>query len=190
MVNAGFWEEVNALGTEHSKDRSTLEYPLTVHKINKITTMTFLGFLGWFALNVLVPLFTSVALLMLVGLGHGGKKRANKLVKESMQDGQLFWTVIAMAAAACYEAGAVLSKKHDDTSFAIGILSFAFHGLLIVLSAGSVLIGTLDAENKQAHQTTQQIAASAGKLPTIMVASLWTAGITAVTYSVTHIWAA
>ena len=152
--------------------------------------MEFFKILAWVLLNVAVPLLAPIALLPLLGVSEEYRNDVRKLVRRSLQDGQLLWTVIAMCAAACYEAvGHVATVEYFQISKAIASLIIAWHVVIIVVSSVLVLVGALDAARNERHRAAQQVSKVVGKPPRIMVLSIWLSAITAFTYLVTHIWA-
>src|SRR5476649_2236471 len=76
--------------------------------------MEFFKILAWLLLNVAVPLLAPIALLPLLGASKTYHDSVRTLVRRSLQEGQLFWTVIAMCAAACYEAAGHVPKPVSD----------------------------------------------------------------------------
>lgn len=153
--------------------------------------MSFLSFAAWAVFNVAVPLLAPIALLPLVGVRKRSRVSVKKLIRRSLQEGQLFWTVIAMCASACYEAATRLTalSKDLDTDINIAWLAIVWHGLVIVGSAVLVLFGTIDAADDEVHDAAQAAADATDRMPSIMTASLWTAGFTAISFCATHAWA-
>lgn len=58
--------------------------------------MEFGRLLGWLLLNVAVPLLAPIALLPLLGARRRYAGQVKALLRGTLGDGQLFWTVIAM----------------------------------------------------------------------------------------------
>lgn len=83
--------------------------------------MELIKFLGCFLLNIGVPLLAPLALLPLLAAGRQHRGKVKVLLRWAVQDGQLYWPVIAMCAA-------------------IGL-----HVLIIVVSSVLVSISTPDA---------------------------------------------
>ena len=151
-------------------------------------------FLGWLLLNVAVPLLAPIALLPLLGAGEKYKGRVRELIMRSLQEGQLFWTVIAMCAAASYEAAVHLGElrgTQEDVSIGstIAWTAIVWHIAVIIISAVLVLLGTMDAADKEIHAATIQTAARMGQTPRIMMVSIWMAAVTAVSFTANHAWA-
>lgn len=146
--------------------------------------MEFLKFLAWLLLNVGVPLLAPIALLPLLFASEKYCGDVKTLIRRSLQDGQLFWAVIAMCATACYEAaGQAANSPSLDTARATMWLALALHVVIIIASSVLVLLGAIDAEGRSTRAT-----GSDGP-PRIMVISIWMAAVTAVSFSMTHLWA-
>ena len=152
--------------------------------------MEFFKILAWLLLNVAVPLLAPIALLPLLGASEEYRYDVRKLIRRSLQEGKLFWTVIAMCAAACYEAaGHIAAPGELETSKVITSVIIAWHVVMIVVSSVLVLIGAVDAAKNEHRRTAQQASDVMGAVPRIMVLSIWLSAITALTYLATHIWA-
>ncbi|MGK5035963.1 hypothetical protein [Janthinobacterium sp. LB3P118] len=156
--------------------------------------MDFSRFIGWLLLNVGVPLLGPIALLPLLGAGKKYRGRVRKLIRRSLQEGQLFWTVIAMCAAASYEAAVHLGELKvtpKDISFGstIAWTAIVWHSAIIIISSVLVLLGTMDAADEEAHAASIQAAEGVDQAPRIMVVSIWMSIATAVSFTATHLWA-
>jgi|SRR5471030_303076 len=152
--------------------------------------MEFFKILAWLLLNVAVPLLAPIALLPLLSVSEEFRNDVRKLVRRSLQEGQLLWTVIAMCAAACYEAaGHVAAPGKLETSKVITSVIIAWHVVMIVVSSVLVLVGAIDAARNERHRAAQRVTKVVGAVPRIMVLSIWLSAITALTYLATHIWA-
>lgn len=144
--------------------------------------MAWLNFLGWFLLNVGVPLLAPLALLPLLGAGRQHRGKVGMLIKWSVQDGQLFWPIIAMCVAACYEAAGMLSTtaaKQNAYGPAMAWTIIAWHVLIIVASSVLVSVSTTDATVK--HHNARE-----DTLSPVVLISIAGSVITAVTYPTTH----
>ena len=149
---------------------------------------------GWLLLNVAAPLLAPIALLPLLGASRQYKGRVRELIMRSIQDGQLFWTVIAMCAAASYEAAVHLGELKgppEDISFCrtIAWSAIAWHVAIIIISSILVLLGSMDAADVEGHSAAIQAAGGVGQAPRIMVVSIWMSMATAVSFTATHLWA-
>jgi hypothetical protein len=138
--------------------------------------------LGWFLLNVGVPMFAPIALLPLLGAGRQHRGKVKALLKWAVRDGQLFWPVIAMCAAACYEAAgiwelAIAARNPDLAAFAWGAIGW--HVLIIIGSSVLVTISTTDA-------TTLHERDDDDTLSPIVLISIVVSIVTAVSYSAVH----
>jgi len=184
--------------------------------------------LGWLALNVLVPIFAPMALLLLLVFTKRYRDRKAEVLRESISEGQLFWTIIAMCAAALYEAAVRIGElwKAGDVGggVSVGWTAILWHGLIICISAVLVLFRTqeIDEERErqarkallnqkhrgrmkqmQAVRTTQDEepeeldeletpdneSPQSGSTPYIVTWSIRLTGVTALTFSATHLWA-
>lgn len=149
--------------------------------------------IAWLLLNVAVPLLALIALLPLLGAGKKYRGKVKSLVRRSLQEGQLFWTVIAMCAAAWYEAAVHLGQLHGTakeiaTGSTIAWTAIGWHIVIIIISSVLVLLGTMDAADEEAHQATVQAAEVLGRAPPIMQVSIWVSIATAVSFTATHLW--
>jgi len=70
----------------------------------------FLAQPGWFLSNVGVPVLAPFAFMPLLNFSLACREIAGDVLKIAVRHGQLFWTVIAMSAAACYELGCALDQ--------------------------------------------------------------------------------
>lgn len=167
--------------------------------------MDFLKGVGWFLVNVAVPLLGPIALLPLLGLRKKYKGRVKKILLRAVQEGQLCWTVIAMCVAACYEASGDINgaPEHADINAIVRVVAITWHVLMIVGSATVVMFGAEDAEDELLYRHSAEgrkalaevIAANQETLDQvdeprpIMKASVIMAVATAITFLATHIWA-
>lgn len=156
--------------------------------------MDFSRFFGWLLLNVAVPLLAPIALLPLLGVGKKYKGRVRELIMRSLQEGQLFWTVIAMCAAASYEAAVHLGElkgSPENLSFGstIAWTAIVWHIAIIIISSVLVLLGTMDAADEDVHSAAMQAAEGESHAPRIMVVSIWMSIATAFSFTATHLWA-
>lgn len=152
--------------------------------------MDFSRFFGWLLLNVAVPLLAPIALLPLLGAGKKYRGRVRELIMRSLREGQLFWTVIAMCAAASYEAAVHMGElKGEEISFGstIAWTAIVWHIAIIIISSVLVLLGTMDAADEEVHAATTR--AADAQAPRIMVVSIWMSIATAVSFTATHLWA-
>lgn len=155
--------------------------------------MEYFKFAAWFLLNVAVPLLAPIALLPLLSASKKYPRMVRKLVRRSLQDGQLFWTVIAMCAAAWYEAAGnlqELSGNHDAVANGtiIAWVVIGWHTLIIVFSSVLVLLGTMDAYDEANGHTRKKTAPTGKPVPIIMRLSIWASAATAFSLTLTHAW--
>ena len=156
--------------------------------------MNYSRFLGWLLVNVAIPLLAPIALLPLLGAGKKYKGRVGALIRRALQEGQLFWTVIAMCAAASYEAAVHLGELkgtplHISNGSTIAWTAIFWHIAIIIISSVLVLLGTMDAADEEAHAASIQAAEGVGHAPRIMVVSIWMSLATAGSFTATHLWA-
>lgn len=156
--------------------------------------MDYSRFIGWLLFNVAVPLLAPIALLPLLGAGKKYKGRVGSILRRSLQEGQLFWTVIAMCASASYEAAVHLGELKGtpeklSSGSTIAWTAIVWHIAIIIISSVLVLLGTMDAADEEAHAASIKAAEGVGSAPRIMVVSIWMSIATAVSFTATHLWA-
>jgi hypothetical protein len=174
---------------ESSATRSELLSSFT----HRVPHMEYSRPIAWLLLNVAVPLLAPIALLPLLGAGKKYRGRVKSLIRRSLQEGQLFWTVIAMCAAAWYEAAVHLGQLQGTaeevaTGSTIAWTTIGWHILIIIISSVLVLLGTMDAADEEGRQPTVHTAEVLGRAPPIMVVSIWMSLATAVSFTATHLW--
>ncbi|MGB9109847.1 MAG: hypothetical protein WCC39_14290 [Telluria sp.] len=144
-------------------------------------------FFGWLLLNVAVPLLAPIAFFPLLNAGKGYSGRVRELIMRSVREGQLFWTVIAMCAAASYEAAVHMGELEGDEiagGTSIAWAAIAWHVAIIISSAVLIVLNTMDAADADV-----QAAEGVDQAPQIMVVSIWMSIATAVSFTATHLWA-
>jgi hypothetical protein len=124
-------------------------------------------------------------------VGNKYKGQVGRLVRRSLQEGQLFWTVIAMCASASYEAAVHLSElKGSADSISRGTTiawtAISWHITIIIVSSVLVLLGTMDAADEEAYAARIQ---AADGIPRIMLMAIGISTVTAISFTVTHVWA-
>ncbi|MDE1181082.1 hypothetical protein [Paraburkholderia sp.] len=95
-----------------------------------------MNFFFWILLNLGVPLLGPIFTLALVAPTHG-LTFARNLIVESIKDGQLLWSTIALSAAATYEAVTELEKHGVSTWLELAAAFFcclAFMASTIVMT--------------------------------------------------------
>lgn len=105
----------------------------------------FFTHLGWFLSNVGVPVLAPIALLPLLNFSLAYREIAGDVLRTALRHGQLFWTVIAMSAAACYELGCALEQTLSASSRSWVWFALVWHVAFIVGSSVVVVFGTADA---------------------------------------------
>lgn len=156
--------------------------------------MEFGRLLGWLILNVAVPLLAPIALLPLLGARRRYVGKVKSLIRRSLGDGQLFWTVIAMCAASWYEAAVRLGELQGSVEqvsngrfFAWAVIGW--HIGVIVVSSVLVLFGTMEAVEMEPESLDSQTASPVRQPRRIMIISIWMSILTAVSVTVAHVWA-
>lgn len=94
----------------------------------------------WLLLNLGVPIAGPLFMLALFAVTHG-KAVARQLVVESVKNGQLFWSAIALSAAAIYEAAAALEGRKGPVPLLE--LAIAVFSLIAFTSSILVMLATL-----------------------------------------------
>jgi hypothetical protein len=137
--------------------------------------------LSWFLSNVGVPVLAPIALLPLLNFSLAYREIAGDVLKTALRHGQLFWTVIAMSAAACYELGCALNQSTYTSSHSWIWVGLVWHAAFIVISSVVVVFGAADArkyfsELESADTTDRRL----------VWAPIVTTAIVATTFSVSH----
>jgi hypothetical protein len=105
-----------------------------------------LAYLSWLFANVGVPILAPIGLLPLLNFSLAYREIAADALKTALRHGQLFWTVIAMCAGACYELGYAMDKSMSAGAHAMTWLAFVWHTLFIIVSSVIVVFGAADAQ--------------------------------------------
>ncbi|HAT31527.1 MAG TPA: hypothetical protein DCW29_11935 [Janthinobacterium sp.] len=147
-------------------------------------------------LNTAVPLLAPIALLPLLGVSKTYRGKVKIVIMRSLQEGQLFWTVIAMCAAACYEAAGHLEELSGQAGAQSGAtvawIAIGWHVVIIIASSVLVLLGTMDAINEAPPATAAEkldAPQTDAAAPMIMVVSVWMSAVSAISFGATHLWA-
>jgi len=134
------------------------------------------NFFAWLFVNVAVPLLSPIALLLLLKVPGFERELSAGIVSRAIKDGQLFWTVIAMAASASYEAGLAVGNPAVPKWAAWTAL--VYHFVVLVLCAVLVMLGTVASARDGAGRPRNLIGDSL-----FTRASVFAATLTAATYS-------
>jgi hypothetical protein len=137
--------------------------------------------LSWLLSNVAVPILAPVALLPLLNLSLAYREIAGDVLKMALRHGQLFWTVIAMSAAACYELGCALDQPMSASSYSWVWVGLVWHAGIIVVSSVVVLFGAADARKYFSAIESTDIPDRR-----LLWASVVTTAIVATTFSIPH----
>jgi hypothetical protein len=91
-----------------------------------------MNYFFWLLLNIGVPVFGPIFFLTLAAVSYG-KAAAREMILESVKDGQMYWTAIAVSTAGLYEAWTPASQNSP-------ILQLALLTLASVVVVSSVLV--------------------------------------------------
>lgn len=141
----------------------------------------FLAHPGWFLSNVGVPVLAPFALLPLLNFSLAYREIAGDVLKIAVRHGQLFWTVIAMSAAACYELGCVPDQPMSADSHAWIWIGLVWHVAFIAGSSVMVVFGAADARKYFSDSTTLDVPSSM-----LMWSSVVATTIAATSFSLSH----
>jgi hypothetical protein len=154
--------------------------------------------IGWLLLNVGVPLLAPIALLLLLGFTKKYRHRVSELVHGSIAEGQLFWTIIAMCAAASYEAavyiGQLQAAGNNGGTSTLAWAALIWHVAVIIVSAVLVLFGTMEMVDSDDSEKPPAVPISDGQgrpvsaSSRIVTFSIRLACLTALTFTGTHLW--
>jgi hypothetical protein len=141
----------------------------------------FLAHLSWFLSNVGVPVLAPIALLPLLNFSLAYREIAGDVLKMALRHGQLFWTVIAMSAAASYELGSALDQPMSVSSHAWVWVGLVWHAAFILGSSVLVVFGSADAQKYFTDPASRDVP---GRM--LMWVSFITTAIVATSYSASH----
>ncbi|RFU47157.1 hypothetical protein D0B32_13445 [Paraburkholderia sp. DHOC27] len=96
--------------------------------------------------NIGVPILAPVALLPMLRFSLAYREIAADALKAAVCHGQLFWTVIAMCAGACYELACAMDRPGVTGGHVLIWMGLIWHGGFIVASSVIVVLGTADAQ--------------------------------------------
>lgn len=155
-------------------------------------------FVGWLLLNIGVPILAPIALLLLLGLTKKYRYRVRELVGRSIGEGQLFWTIIAMCAAATYEAavhiGEIRASSESGGDTTVSWFALGWHVLFIIISVILLSLHTMEAEDEgradSQHSASEQVGSKEAihEGSRIVQFSIGMAVVTAVSFTGTHLW--
>ena len=140
-----------------------------------------LAHLSWLLSNVAVPVLAPVALLPLLNFSRAYREIAGDVLRAALQHGQLFWTAIAMCAAACHELGCALDQPISTASHAWVWIGLVWHAAFIVISSVVVVFGAADAQ-----KYSNEVSGADTGDRILMWASVFTTVIVATTFSISH----
>jgi hypothetical protein len=141
----------------------------------------FLAHLSWFLSNVGVPVLAPIALLPLLNFSLAYREIASDVLKMALRHGQLFWTVIAMSAAACYELGCALDQPMSASNHAWVWVGLVWHATFIVISS---VVVVFDAADSRKYFSEMETADTSDRR--LVWASIVTTAIVATTFSISH----
>ena len=118
------------------------------HRFSEVTLelqyIHWLPTLGWFAINIVIPVIGPLFLLWIIGLPPATAPLASNNVLKSIGKGELLWAVMGMAAATCYELVSLQEiKTVKEWSNPIWI-AFGLHITLILVAVIVVGLNSLD----------------------------------------------
>ncbi|MGF6763470.1 hypothetical protein P3T24_003796 [Paraburkholderia sp. GAS33] len=145
------------------------------------TMIESLAHLSWLLSNIAVPILAPIALLPLLNFSLAYREIAGDVLKVALQHGQLFWTVIAMSAAACYELGCALDQPMFASSRSWIWIGLVWHTAFIVGSSVVVVFGAADARK---YFSAADSAGAPGRL--LLWSSVVATAIVATTFSISH----
>ena len=140
-----------------------------------------LAHLSWLLSNVAVPILAPIALLPLLNFSLTYREIAGDVLKVALQHGQLFWTVIAMSAAASYELGCALDQPMSAGSHAWVRIGLVWHAAFIVGSSVLVVFGAADARKYFSDPASSNVPSR-----TLMWVSLFATAFVATSFSISH----
>lgn len=99
---------------------------------------------GWFAINVLVPVLLPFAVIAAVATATGGWTAFVRMLKNSVDQGQLFWVALGMLASTGYEAFSAYERcphLRETIGWTLGACMFGafFSSIFIALSTSRTL---------------------------------------------------
>jgi hypothetical protein len=150
-----------------------------------------MNYFFWLLLNIGVPLFGPIAMLATVAVSYG-KTTAKRLIFESVKDGQLFWSAIAISAAAVYEVIVALDREvaHSRPATSDGSLNIPHWALQVFLFAFIVLafLGSLFvlASSLKKLDRACQTSTSPAILQRDAKVSIWLAATTTLCFAILH----
>jgi hypothetical protein len=152
-----------------------------------------MNYFFWLLLNIGVPLFGPVAMLATVAVSYG-RTVAKRLIFDSVKDGQLFWSAIAISAAAVYELITALENgvvrvttpiSHASLNVPHGVLQFLLFGFLSFAFVGSLLVMLISLRKLD---NTDQIQTSYDDLRTDARISISFVNTVAICFAILHFW--
>jgi hypothetical protein len=143
--------------------------------------MEIVKFVAWALVNICVPVFGPILLLLLLRFSKSHKDISRGIVFRALKDGALFWTVIAMCAGAMFDLGAALTKGGLTAGVLVVVWgALVWHIFVVAASAVLVLLGTIDAARPPPEVT------GAFEDRSMYTASVLTTAITVVTFAASH----
>lgn len=136
--------------------------------------------LGWFTINIVIPVIGPLFLLWLVGIQPPTAPLATNNVIKSIGKGELLWAVMGMAAATCYELISLQEIKLAKEWSTPIWTAFGLHIFLIVVAVFVVGLNSLDLPPGYVY--------SSPHIPDVRIfaGSILSLVIVVVTYSATH----
>lgn len=94
---------------------------------------------GWFAINVLIPVLLPFAVIAAVAIATDGWNAFARMLKKSVDQGQLFWVTLGMLASMGYEAFSAYERcphQREAIAWTLGscMLGAFFSSIFIALN--------------------------------------------------------
>ena len=99
----------------------------------------------WFGINILVPVAGPLLILWFFSLPTKISALTKHIVIKSIGKGELFWAVMGMAAATCYDLDAFKAIATDSASVKIANWAYAAHLGVIIFAILMVGLNSLEA---------------------------------------------
>jgi hypothetical protein len=100
-----------------------------------------MNYFFWFLLNIGIPVFGPIFFLSLVAVSYG-TTAAREMIFESVKDGQMYWTAIAVSTTGIYECWTPASQNSPILQAVLLTLAF-----VVVVSSVLVMLAEVKAYN-------------------------------------------
>jgi hypothetical protein len=99
---------------------------------------------GWFGINILIPVVVPLAALYIISLPAIIAAMTKNIVIKSIGKGELFWAVMGMAAAACYDLDSFKTIASTGTSVKAANWATVCYGFMIFFAIAMVGLNSLE----------------------------------------------